>query len=69
MPEKSIREMNKLQRRHYSLAARTFRAAIAGAVILGVVALLIGLGLYAFALGSQYIGKAYDLTRSAASLG
>ncbi len=68
MPEKSIREMNKLQRRHYSLAARTFRAAIAGAVILGVVALLIGFGLYAFALGSQYIGKAYDLTRSAASI-
>ena len=46
MPEKSVRQMNYLQRQHYSLGARTFRTTIFGSVILGITALIIGLGLY-----------------------
>lgn len=65
MPEKSIREMNKLERRHYSLEARTFRATIIAAIVFGLVAFIIGLSLYAVALGDQYIGEAFTLTRSA----
>ena len=64
MPEKSIREMNLIERQHYSLAARTFRATIMGAVIFGLVSLVIGLGLYAYAVGGQYIGEAFNLSKS-----
>ena len=64
MPEKSVREMNRLERQHYSLAARTFRSTIIGAIILGFVALVIGLGLFAYVLANSYIDDAYDLTRN-----
>ncbi|MBQ4298317.1 MAG: hypothetical protein II771_08470, partial [Clostridia bacterium] len=60
--------MNKLERQHYSLAARTFRATILGAIVLGAAALLIGLGLYVYALGGQYIGEAFNLSRTTAAL-
>lgn len=68
MPQKSIREMSRLERQHYSLASRSFRATIMGAVILGLIALAIGLGLYAVALGGQYIGEAFNLSRNAQSI-
>ena len=68
MPQKSVREMNRLERRHYSLASRSFRATIMGAIILGIVALAIGLGLYAVALSGQYIGEAFNLSRNAQAL-
>ena len=66
MPVKSVREMSALERRHHSLEARVFHAAMLGSVILGVVSLLIGLGLYSYALTGQYIGEAFGLTRSTA---
>ena len=64
MPVKSIREMNKLERTHYSLASRTFRATVMGAIVLGLAALIIGIGLYAYALAGQYIGEAFNLSRT-----
>ena len=36
MPEKSVREMSELERKHYSLAARVFHAAALHSVILGL---------------------------------
>ena len=39
-----------------------------GAIILGIVALAIGLGLYAVALSGQYIGEAFNLSRNAQAL-
>ena len=66
MPEKSVREMSALERKHYSLEARVFHAALMGSVILGIVSLLIGLGLYSNALAGQYIGESFGLARSAA---
>ena len=45
MPEKTVREMTALERRHYSLEARMFHAVEMASAILGLVALLIGLGL------------------------
>ncbi len=68
MPEKSIREMNKYERMHHSLAARTFHATLQSAVILCLVSLLIGLGLYMYALANRYIGDAFHLARNAASI-
>ena len=68
MPEKSIREMNKYERMHYSLAARTFHAVVIGAVIIGLVTLLVGLGLYAVAVADQNITTAFGLTRNALAI-
>ena len=68
MPEKSVRDMNKWERLHYSLAARTFHAVIQMAIVLGAAALLVGLGLYTWALIGQYIGEAFSLCRTAAHI-
>ncbi|MBQ7170800.1 MAG: SpoIIE family protein phosphatase [Clostridia bacterium] len=68
MPEKSIRDMNRLERQHYSLAARTFRATVMGAILLGLAALVFGLGLYAYALGEQCVAEAFNLSRTTAAL-
>ena len=68
MPSKSIREMNRFERRHYALGTRVFRSSILSSILLGVVALMIGLGLYAVALSGQYITEAFTITRSAQAI-
>ena len=68
MPEKSVREMSDLERKHYSLAARTFHLTLFGAILLGICAELIGLGLYTYALVGQYIGESFGLARSTAAI-
>ena len=68
MPEKSVREMSARERRHYSLAARVFHSTIIGTLIVGLVALVIGLGLYSYALVDQYINESYSISRSAAPI-
>ena len=65
MPDKSIKEMTPLERRHYSLSVRVFHATIKASIILGIAALLVGLGLYTYALINQYKGDAFDITKSA----
>ena len=65
MPEKSVREMNRLQRQHYSLSTRVFRASLMGSVILSIAALIIGVGLYSYALLQQHTVEAYHLTQNA----
>ncbi len=57
--------MNRTQRIHYSLAARTIHTVLVGAFIIGLVALIVGLSLYTYALAGQYIGTAFNLTRNA----
>ncbi len=64
MPEISVRQMNERQRRHYSLAARTFHATVIGSILIGLVAFVIGLGLYTYALTSQFISQSFQLARS-----
>ena len=66
MPEKSVREMTWRERRIYSLEARTFWGSIIGSVIVGLVAFLIGLGLFTYALVGQYTKEAFSLCRSTA---
>ena len=55
MPEKSIREMSRREKFHYSLGAKTFRTSLMGSVILGFRALLIGLGAYTYAMVQEHI--------------
>lgn len=66
MPEKSIREMSALERRRNSLEAKTFRGLVLTCVVLGLVILLTGLGLFTYTLVKQYISHAYNMTRIAA---
>ena len=57
-----------MERKHYSLQARVFRATLMGSVVLGLVALLIGLGLYTTALINQYTSEAFLQSKNAASV-
>ncbi len=66
MPEKSVRDMNAFERRRHALDARTTRAMSICCAALELVALIIGLGFYAYALSRQYIRHAYDTSRYAA---
>ena len=68
MPEKSVREMNKYERLHYSLASRTFHTTIRGAIILGLVSLIIGLGWYAYSYANQLISGAFGVSKNAEAI-
>lgn len=54
------------KRKYRSLTKRTTRATVIGCIILGLVAEIIGLGLYAVAITGQYVRHASDLSRYAA---
>ncbi len=64
MPEKSVREMNEKERRRNSLQAKVFNATLLNCFIIGLVALMIGLGFYTFALSRQLITQAYNIASS-----
>ncbi len=66
MPEKSVREMNKLERLHYSLASRTFRATLIGSIILGLLALIIGLGWYTYSACRGLIEQSFSVAKNTA---
>ncbi len=65
MPDRSVREMNAAQKLHNSLAAKLFRATATGCILLGLVVLIIGLGLYSYSLSGQIIRHANNITYSA----
>ena len=66
MPDKSVRDMTERERAHHSLASRVFHASLMGSLLLGLVAMLVGLGLYTNALVGQYIAEAFGLSSSTA---
>ena len=68
MPKKSIREMSAFEKKRHSLEAKAFRSTIMGAIILGLAALVIGMGIYTYTLVRQYITEAYNLSKSAAAI-
>ncbi len=67
MTMKSIREMNARERQHFSLAAKTFRASVQGCILLGLIALIIGLSLYTLVLSRQVIHHTFDLASYASA--
>ena len=66
MPKKSIREMNTWELLHYSLQTKVFRSILVSMVVLGLVTLVIGLGLYSWSLVNQYIRESFGLVRGVA---
>ena len=64
MPEKSVREMNELERAHYSLAARVFHAAAIHSVILGLICFLIGFGMYLGAAAEDSMKAAFEAAQA-----
>lgn len=66
MKEKALGEKDTLRRKHHSLAAKTFHATLLGCVLLGIVALAIGLGFYGYALIRQSASHAFDVANCAA---
>ena len=68
MAKKSIREMTRLERMHYSLSSRISRFMLLGSVLLGIVCLLIGLSLYTVAVARQDISTAFNLSRNASAI-
>ncbi len=68
MPNKSIREMTQWEVFRNSLEAKVFHMVLLGSVLLGTVALMIGLGMYSYSLTMQYIGEAFSLSRSTATI-
>lgn len=68
MPKKSIRKMNRWERRHHSLAARTFRMVVAMAAALSIVTVLTIGGMYYNTVKNQYIETAYTVSSEAAAM-
>ncbi|MBQ6595904.1 MAG: SpoIIE family protein phosphatase [Clostridia bacterium] len=66
MPDKSVRDMTEREQLHHSLSARVFRATLVGSVVLGLMALIVGLGAYTWSLLDQYTGVSFSIARSAA---
>ncbi|MBO4327446.1 MAG: SpoIIE family protein phosphatase [Clostridia bacterium] len=64
MPEKNVRDMTKFERLHNSLATRTFRATLMGAIVLGVLALIIGLAWYAYLYCRQTVHQAFGISKN-----
>ena len=60
--------MSARERKHHSLAARVFHSSLMGSIVLGLVALAVGLGLYTLAVSNRYISQAFSLSRSAAGI-
>ena len=57
---KSVREMNALQRRHYSLAVRVLRGLALHSLLLGLICFVLGLGMYLNALMQQSMREASE---------
>ena len=66
MPEKSVRDMTKWERMHHSLAAHIFHSVNFVAFMFGLISLLMGVSLYAFALIGQYVAEGFNLSKTAA---
>ncbi len=68
MPTKSVREMSELERKHYSLAARTFHGVVIVSVILSVAAIAFGFILYSLESQRQYKERVCNVAGTIASV-
>ena len=64
MPEKSVREMGALERRHYSLASRVWRSLITMSAILAVIAIAVGFVAHGYAVLNKELAVAYNYASS-----
>ena len=63
-PAKSVREMSELERKHYSLSARTFHAVVLLAVIISLAAVTFGFFLYSNAIRRDYTQEAFLVSKA-----
>ena len=56
--------MGKLEKQHYSIAAKTFRSTIMGAILLGLAALIVGLSLFVYSNVKSHRDSAFDLAKT-----
>ncbi|MBR1598489.1 MAG: PP2C family protein-serine/threonine phosphatase [Lachnospiraceae bacterium] len=68
MPAKSVREMNKYELMHYSLAGKTFHMVFMIAVVFAVLSLLISTGLYMSEMVKQIASDDVMMARNAATV-
>lgn len=68
MPSKSVREMTAWERRHYSIAARTFHSVLIMSLILGTAAVIFGWSLYTYSVQDRYRTKVSELAVMTADL-
>lgn len=67
MPKKTVREMSEIEKKHFSIAAHVFHSVVNSSIVLGIVAFLVGLGMYGYALAGQYITESFQLAKSASA--
>ena len=65
MPSKSVREMSRRERRHYSLSARTFRSLMLVMLIISVAAIVFGFLLFTATVNREYRTEAWHLSQMA----
>jgi sigma-B regulation protein RsbU (phosphoserine phosphatase) len=63
MPTKSVREMNSLERAHYSIRSRTFKMILACTLIISISAIAFGIVLYSISVRNQYITIAHNIAK------
>ena len=63
MPTKSVREMNNLERAHYSIRSRTFKMILACTLIISISAIAFGIVLYSISVRNQYITIAHNIAK------
>ncbi|MBQ9642459.1 MAG: SpoIIE family protein phosphatase [Lachnospiraceae bacterium] len=68
MPEKTIREMEEWEKKHYSLAAKVFHATLMASLILGGILLLTGLVMYTVSISQLFIQEGYNQALNARSV-
>ena len=64
MPKKSIREMNYLERLHYSLSSKIFHAILIFSIILSLFAIGFGFYLYSSSINDQSSVNANNLAKT-----
>ena len=68
MPEKTIREMEEWEKKHYSLAAKVFHSTLMASAVLGGLLLLAGLVMYTVSISLLFIQEGYNQAENAASI-
>ena len=68
MPEKTIREMEEWEKKHYSLAAKVFHSTLMASAVLGGLLLLAGLVMYTVSISFLFIQEGYNQAENAASI-
>lgn len=67
MPAKNVREMSRLERYHYSLSGRTFRAIVLFCLIISAAAILFGFVLFSATVNREYRLSTWHLSQLAES--